>query len=177
MGCYAIDYMVALWGRPRSVQAKAGAPWHVYREAGVESFGQIVADYGSFFAVLATGKQALRSLASMDVAEALSPRNWHNELQLQFSDANVTVHPSEGLVLLDGRAVDPTAYLGGFTCASPFQQLVRAIETGEPPASSAAEARLGVEVLMAAYRSIANGGPVVQLPLDDGRNPLAAPGG
>jgi predicted dehydrogenase len=37
MGCYAIDYMIALWGRPRSVQAKARAPWDVYREARVES--------------------------------------------------------------------------------------------------------------------------------------------
>ncbi len=174
MGCYAIDYMVALWGRPVSVQAKARAPWDAYREAEVESFGQIVADYGSFFAVLATGTQTLRSLSTMGVEEALSPRNWHNELHLQLSDANVTVHPHENLVLLDGRALDADEYLGGFRCASPFEQLAQAIETGVPPASSAAEARLGVEVLMAAYRSIANGGQVVRLPLEDGRNPLTA---
>ena len=177
MGCYAIDYMIALWGRPRSVQAKSSAPWDVYREGGVESFGQVVADYGSFFALLATGKQALRSLPSMDVGEALSPRNWHNELQLQFSDANVTVHPYQDLVLLDGQAVDPGEYLGTFRCVSPFEQLAQAIETGVPPASSAAEACLGVEVLMAAYRSIAGGGEVVRLPLEDGRNPLAAESG
>ncbi|MFN8185470.1 MAG: Gfo/Idh/MocA family oxidoreductase [Gaiellales bacterium] len=172
MGCYAIDYMVGLWGRPRTVQAKSSAPWDVYRDAGVESFGQIVADYGSFFAVLATGKQTLRSLPPMDVSEALSPRNWHNELQLQFADANVTLHPFGDLVLLDGRAVDPAGYLDGFTCSSPFEQLVGAIETGEPPASNAGEARLGVEVLTAAYQSVANGGEVVSLPLEDGRNPL-----
>jgi predicted dehydrogenase len=172
MGCYAIDYMVGLWGRPRTVQAKSMAPWSVYHDAGIESFGQVVADYGSFFAVLAAGKQLLRSLASMDVVEALSPRNWHNVLELQFAEANVTMHPFRNLVLLDGRELDAAAYLGGFTCPTPFKQLVRAMETGVPPASNGEQARLGVEVLMAAYRSIRNGGETVKLPLEDGRNPL-----
>jgi predicted dehydrogenase len=46
LGCYAIDYMIALWGRPKSVQAKSSQSWDIYRQAGVENFGQIVADYG-----------------------------------------------------------------------------------------------------------------------------------
>ena len=62
LGCYAVDYMVALWGLPASIQAKWMKTWDVYREAEVENFGQIVADYGRFFAVLAAGKQRLRSL-------------------------------------------------------------------------------------------------------------------
>lgn len=172
MGCYAVDYMVAAWGRPLTVQAKAASPWQVYRDAGVESFGQIVADYGAFFAVLAVGKQALRSLPPMDLAEALSPRNWHNVLHLQFARANVLVHPYTGLLQLDGRQLDPHEFLGDFRCQTPFGQLVDAIETSVPPASSAAQARLGVEVLMAAYRSIVSEGEVVKLPLADGRNPL-----
>ena len=36
MGCYAIDYMVALWGRPLSVQAKWRKTWDPYRAADVE---------------------------------------------------------------------------------------------------------------------------------------------
>ena len=47
MGCYAIDYMVALWGRPLSVQAKWRKTWDPYSAADVENFGQIVADYGT----------------------------------------------------------------------------------------------------------------------------------
>ena len=86
--------MVALWGLPASVQAKWMRTWDVYREAEVENFGQIVADYGRFFAVLAAGKQPVRSLPSMDLADALSPRNWHSVLELQFEEANLTVLPS-----------------------------------------------------------------------------------
>ena len=172
LGCYAVDYMTALWGVPLSVQAKRATTWEAYEEAGVESFGQIVADYGTFFAVLAAGKQQLRSLPSMDLAEALAPRNWHNVLELQFSEANLTVLRASELVVLDGTVLSVDEYLGGFRCQTPFQQLVEAIETGVPPDSDARAGRLGVEVTMAAYRSIAMGGAPVPLPLEDGRNPL-----
>jgi hypothetical protein len=50
---------------------------------------------------------------------------------------------------------------------------VQAIETSVPPESSAAAGRSSVEVTMAAYRSIVEGGAIVRLPLEDGRNPLA----
>lgn len=36
LGCYAVDYMVGLWGRPRSIQAKTRRAWDAYREAGLE---------------------------------------------------------------------------------------------------------------------------------------------
>jgi predicted dehydrogenase len=172
LGCYAVDYMVALWGLPRSVQAKRMATWDVYREAGVENFGQVVADYGSFFAVLAAGKQRLPSLPSMDLVEALTPRNWHNVLELQLADANLTALPYSDLVLRDGQALTAEQYLGGFRCLTPFEQLARAIETGVPPDSSAGAGRAGVEVTMAAYRSIVEGGAIVPLPFEDGSNPL-----
>jgi predicted dehydrogenase len=174
LGCYAVDYMVALWGLPASVQAKWMHTWDVYREAGVESFGQIVADYGGFFAVLAAGKQTLRSLPSMDLAGALSPRNWHNVLELQLAEANLTVLPWSDLVIRDGRTLSAGEYLGDFRCPTPFEQLARAIETSVPPESDARAGRLGVEVTAAAYRSIVEGGTVVPLPLEDGRNPLVA---
>jgi predicted dehydrogenase len=172
MGCYAIDYMTALWGLPRSVQAKWARTWDVYRDAGVENFGQVIADYGSFFATLAVGKQTLRSLPSMDVAEVLQPRNWHNVIEIQFEDANLTLLPYEGLVIRDGRRIAPKDFVGDLLCPTPFQSLVAAIETGEPPPSNAHAAALGVEVLMAAYRSISED-RAVELPLADGANPLA----
>ena len=173
MGCYAVDYMVALWGRPESVQAKWMKAWDVYRAADVESFGQIVADYGGFYAVLAVGKQTIRSLPSMGVEEALSTGNWHNVLQLQFADANVTVLPYQDLVIRDGRELSAEEYLGTFRSLTPFGQLARAIETSVAPDSGVEVALLGVEVTMAAYRSIREGGAMVTLPLEDGRNPLA----
>jgi predicted dehydrogenase len=174
MGCYAIDYMVALWGRPKSVQAKCMKTWDVYRGADVENFGQIVADYGEFFATLAAGKQTIGSLPSMSLEEALTPRNWHNVLEVQLADANLTVLPYHDLVIRDGQLLSAQDYVGDFEPLTPFGQLARAIETGEPPDSDADAALLGVEVTMAAYRSIKEGGSVVPLPLDDGRHPLVA---
>jgi predicted dehydrogenase len=172
LGCYAVDYMVALWGQPVSVQAKWMKTWDVYRDAEVENFGQVVADYGRFLAVLAAGKQQLRSLPSLELADALSRRNWHDVLELQFADANLTVLPSNDLVIRDGQALTVEQYLGDFRCPTPFEQLVQAIETSTPPDSDARVGRLGVEVTMAAYRSISEGGAAVPLPLEEGRNPL-----
>ena len=171
MGCYAIDYMTAMWGLPRSVQAKWMRTWGVYAEAGVENFGQLVADYGDFFAVLAVGKQAIRSLPSMDVKEALQPRNWHNVMEVQFEGTNLTLLPYDGLVIRDGHRIEPNEFVAGVDCPTPFQSLVRAIETGRPPDSDAEAGSLGVEVLMAAYLSILEERPV-ELPLADGSNPL-----
>ena len=176
MGCYAIDYMVALWGRPLSVQAKWRKTWDPYRAADVENFGQLVADYGDFYATLAAGKQTIRSLPTMSVEEALAPRNWQNVLQLQFADVNLTVLPQLDLVIRDGREVTVQEYVGEFETLTPFGQLERAIETGAAPDSSAEAALLGVEVTMAAYRSIKEGGAAVELPLEDGANPLIAEG-
>jgi len=163
LGCYAVDYMIGLWGRPASIQAKTTAYWDVYREAEVENFGQVIADYGDFFASLASGKQPLAGLPSMDVAGALDPANWHNVLELQFEHHNLTVLPFQDVLMHNGARVPLPEYLDGYAPVSPFQQLVRAIETGHPPESDAASARLGVEVLMAAYRSAAEGGAPVPL--------------
>jgi predicted dehydrogenase len=172
MGCYAVDYMVALWSRPLSVQAKRMLTWDVYRSAGVENFGQIVADYGGFFAILAVGKQTIRSLPPMELEEALTPGNWPNLLQLQFADANLTVLPHLDLVIRDGRRLSAEQYTGSFRPLTPFGQLARAIETGVAPDSDVEVAALGVEITMAAYRSIKEGGAIVPLPLEDGRHPL-----
>jgi predicted dehydrogenase len=164
LGCYAVDYMIGLWGRPRSIQAKSTGYWDIYSEAGVENFGQVIADYGDFFAVLASGKQPLRGLPTMDVAEALKPRNWHNVLEMQFEQHNLTVLPFDDVLIHNGTRISLEEYLAGYTCPTPFQQLQRALETGQAPDSSVASARLGVEVLMAAYESAAAGGTSVPLP-------------
>ena len=167
--------MIGLWGRPKSIQAKSTAYWDIYREAGVENFAQVLADYGDFFAVLASGKQPLRSLPSMDVAEALNPRNWHNILELQFEQHNWTVLPFESLLIHNGRRIPFERFLSGYACPTPFQQLLRAIETGQTPESGVASARLGVEVLTAAYRSAERGGTSVVLPEEGSGNPSARP--
>ncbi len=172
LGCYAIDYMVGLWGRPKWVQAKSTNYWDIYRQADVENFGQIIADYGSFFAIIATGKQPLQTLPTMDVTEALNPRNWHNVLEMQFERHNLTVLPFHNLLIHNGRTIAGDDYVGSYQVTSPFQQLMQAIESSTPPDSNAESARLGVEVLMAAYKSTQNGGAAVPLPFDEGANPL-----
>ena len=177
MGCYAIDYMVALFGRPRAVQAKRAAFWDVYAAARVENFGQIIADYGAFFAVLATGKQPLAALPSVGVDEALETRYWHNVIELQCEHHNLTVLPFHDLVIRDGERMSASAYVAGDDCPSPFAQLVGAIGSGVAPDSGVEAALAGVEVLMAAYRSCEEDGARIDLPLGDGANPLVAASG
>lgn len=172
LGCYAIDYMVALWGLPKSVQAKSRNYWDIYRQANIENFGQIIADYGDFFAILSTGKQPLQTLPTMDVTEALNPCNWHNVLELQFEHHNLTVMPFHNTLIHNGTEISLDDYLGNYVCLTPFQQLTQAIETGQPPDSDAKIARMGVEVLMAAYKSTVENGKIVELPLEEGKNPL-----
>jgi predicted dehydrogenase len=164
LGCYAIDYMVALFGAPRCVQAKLMRAWQPYADAELESFGQIVADYGNFFAVLAAGKQAIERLPSMDVAEALRPEHWHNLIEMRFEHRNVTAMPFAGALVIDGRPVTREAFLAGYRYRSPFRQLIDAIETGGQPDSGVSVARLGVEVLAAAYRSARDGGATIAFP-------------
>ena len=172
LGSYAIDYMIELWGRPKSIQAKNTNYWDIYRQARIENFGQIIADYGSFFAILASGKQPLQTLPSMDVTEALHPRNWHNILEMQFEAHNLTVMPFHRILIHNGTQIPLEEYLDGYVCLTPFQQLTKAIETSQAPDSNVESARLGVEVLMAAYQSAMNDGRLVPLPLEGGENPL-----
>jgi len=174
MGCYAIDYMLALFGMPVSVQARKSDFWGYYSQAGVENFGQIVADYGSFYALLNSGKQTLSTLPEMDVAGALKPQNWHNVMELQFEGHNITALPYGDYLLHNGERISAADYLTGYEFRSAFRQLSDAIEGGGKPESNAAIAVEGVELLMAAYRSALQGGAAVQLPLKDGGNPLVS---
>jgi len=172
MGCYAIDYMLALYGMPKSVQARISAFWGHYSAAGVENFDQIVADYGSFYALLNCGKQAIGSLKPMDVAGALQPKHWHNVMELQFQGHNITVLPYSDFLIRDGEQIAVADYLAGYEFRSAFRQLTDAIEGGPAPDSGARIAMEGVEVLMAAYRSALQDGAAIALPLADGANPL-----
>ncbi len=172
MGCYAIDYMLALFGMPNKVQARKSSFWGHYSQAGVENFGQIVADYGTFFALLNAGKQPLTSLGSMDVAGALQPRHWHNVIELQFERHNITALPFSDYLLRDGEKIAVADYLVGYDFRSAFRKLTDAIEGGLEPESNARVASEGVELLMAAYRSALQDGERIKLPLKDGGNPL-----
>ncbi len=172
MGCYAIDYMVALFGIPLRVQARKSDFWRYYSRAGVKNFGQIVADYGNFYALLNAGKQPLKSLENMDVAGALQPRHCHNVMELQFEGHNITTMPYSEFLLRGGKQIAVAEYLEGYDFRSAFRQLNDAMEGGPEPESNAAVAAQGVELLMAAYRSALQDGASVKLPLEDGGNPL-----
>jgi len=160
MGCYAIDYLVTLLGAPRSVRAKWRHEWFAYRNANVEHFGQIIADYGDFYAVLAVGKQQLRG-----------ETRHSNCLSLLTEHENVLIDGCANLVTVNNVPLSFDDYVRGFPVESPLDQLIRCVDTAENPSSSVAVGALGVELLMAAYHSIVEGRPV-ELPLTNGRNPL-----
>ena len=162
MGCYALDYAVALFGRPKAVAAKWRKTWDVYRAADVENFGQIVLDYGDFFAFLEVGKQQLEG-----------ERRHSNCLTINFEHQTLLIDASARLVTVNHIAQDYEKFSQGATAVGSVEQLIAAIEKGTPPTNNLETAVVATETLMGAYQSIRDG-KAVTLPLRSGKNPLVA---
>ena len=160
MGCYAVDFAVALFGRPRAVTAKWRKQWDVYRQAGVENFGQIVLDYGEFLAFLEVGKQQLSG-----------PSRHSNLMTVNFEHRTLMIDASAQLVAVNHAPVDWKEFGRGAKAVSSVEQLLSALRDGTPPSSGAESVLAATEVLMAAYRSIVEARPIA-LPLESGANPL-----
>lgn len=160
MGCYAIDYAVSLFGRPKAVTAKWRKLWNVYVEANVENFGQIILDYGDFFAFLEVGKQQL-----------VEERRHSNSMTINFEDQTMFIDASAQVVTINHVPQDYDQFVEGATVVGSVEQLIDAIENGTPPTSNIETALIAVETLMAAYRSILEE-QTVALPLSSGENPL-----
>ncbi len=161
MGCYAIDYAVALFGSPRAVTAKWRKEWDVYRDANVENFGQIVLDYGPFFAFLEVGKQQLPA-----------PSRHSNVMTINFEHRTVVIDASAQLVAVNHVPVDWQQFSRGARAVGSVEQLLAALREGVPPTSNAQSVVAATEVLMAAYRSIVEN-RTITLPLALGENPLS----
>jgi predicted dehydrogenase len=161
MGCYAIDFAVALLGRPRAVTAKWRKQWDVYRQAGVENFGQIVLDYGDFFAFLEVGKQQLPG-----------PSRHSNVLTVNFEHRTLLIDASAQRAMVNHVPVDWNEFCRGAKAVGSVDQLLAALRSGTTPASGTQSLVAATEVLMAAYRSIVEG-RTIPLPLASGENPIA----
>ena len=162
MGCYAIDFAVTLLGMPIAVQAKCAKFWKEYQETDIENYGQIVLDYGDFYAMLSVGKQKLID----------EPIKGNNSLSLLFEHTNIFIDPYSETLMISGISKEFQEYLSDYKNESSIEQLLRCIETGEEPESNVRIGAMGVEVLMAAYRSIIDHGRIVSLPLKEQQNPL-----
>jgi predicted dehydrogenase len=160
MGCYALDFAVALFGRPRAVTAKWRKQWDVYRQANVENFGQIVLDYGDFFAFLEVGKQQL-----------VGPSRHSNVMTVNFEHRTLLIDASAQLVTVNHVPVDWSQFGSKARAVGSVEQLLTALREGVTPASNADSVVAATEVLMAAYRAIVENRRV-SLPLASGENPL-----
>ena len=164
MGCYAIDFAVSMLGRPRAVTAKWRKEWSVYREADVEHFGQIILDYGEFYAFLDVGKQQLAS-----------PSRHSNELIVNFEHRTLRIDPSARQVSINHVPQVWDDFARGAAALSSVDQMLKALREGIPPSSGTETIVDATEVLMAAYQSILEGSRPVSLPLPRGDNPLTRP--
>ena len=160
MGCYAIDYAVALLGSPKEVSAKWRRTWDVYQESEVENFGQIVLDYGDFFAFLEVGKQQLTG-----------ERRHSNSVTVNFEHETLHIDASAQVATINHVPLGYEEFVRGATATGPVEQLIAAIENGVRPTSDVDTGVRATEVLMAAYRSIVEE-RTVGLPLESGENPL-----
>ena len=160
LGCYAVDFAVALLGRPRRVEATWQHEWRAYKKADVEHFGQIVLDYGSFYATLAVGRLQLKGRF-----------NHSNMLHLVAQHRTILIDSYNSLVIRNNIPVTWTHYMRDFKAETALDQLITCMDEDTEPESSMEVAADGMEVLMAAYRSILDE-TSVSLPLGDGHNPL-----
>src|SRR5262249_24839695 len=161
MGCYAIDYAVELLGRPRSGLAKRRQEWDVYRRADVENFGQIVLDYGDFFAMLEAGKQQLPA-----------PSRHANALTITFEHRAIHIDTTARPVSLNHVPQDWDAFTRGARAVGSADRLIRALRDRISPGDDVGTIVDATEVLMAAYESSLQGGCPIALPLPRGDNPL-----
>ena len=162
MGCYAIDYAVSLFGRPETVTAKWRKTWDAYEAADVENFGQIVLDYGDFFAFLEVGKQQLAG-----------EHRHKNAMTINFEHETMFIDARAEVVIINHVPQDYHRFVEGAKALGSVEQIIRAIEDGTPPTSNIETALLATETLMAAYQSIVEE-QTVTLPLSSGENPLVA---
>ena len=160
MGCYAIDFAVSLFGRPKAVGAKWRKNWDVYKKADVENFGQIVLDYGDFFAFLEVGKQQL-----------VGDRRHGNSMTINFENKTFLIDASAGVVTVNHVPRNFDEFAKGARVVGSVEQLIAAMEEGTPPSSNADTIVVATETLMAAYESIVEN-RTVTLPLASGANPL-----
>lgn len=161
MGCYALDFAVALFGRPAAVSAKWRKTWPCYVEADVENFGQIILDYGEFLAFLEVGKQQLIGAARHS-----------NHMTINFEHKTLFIDASAEEVSINHVPCPYGTFAEGATAMGSVEQLIAAIEQGVSPTSNAETGVLATEALMAAYQSIVDGGRTVTVPLASGANPL-----
>ena len=161
MGCYAIDYAVAFMGRPHAVTARWRKEWDVYRAANVEHFGQIILDYGDYYAFLEAGKQQL-----------VGKSRHSNTLSINFEHRTLRIDASTEQVAVNHVPVDWATYTRGAKAVGSVDQLLAALREGTSPSSGVETIIDATEVLMAAYESILQGNRPVRLPLANGDNPL-----
>jgi predicted dehydrogenase len=161
MGCYAIDYAVSLLGRPRSVLAKTRKEWDVYRQANVENFGQIVLDYGDFFAFLEAGKQQLPG-----------PSRHANALTITFEHCAIHIDATAHQVSLNHIPHDWHSFVRGSGATSSADRLIHPLGNGASAGDDVTGIVDATEVLMAAYESSLQAGRPVPSPLARGDNPL-----
>lgn len=160
MGCYGIDYAIHVLGLPDQVEARKQTFWKPYIQAGVENFGQIILDYGDFWATLSVGKQAVSGEPGK-----------RNALTIEFETGNLFLDPGADTYIENGIAKPLASYIADHKVKSPFDQLIDQMEKGIPPESDIESAVEGVYILCAAYQSIISRRSI-RVPLEQPVNPL-----
>ena len=162
MGCYAIDYVVSLFGKPANIMAKWRKTWDVYQADNVENFGQIILDYDNFYAFLDVGKQQLKK------------EHLHSNLMtINFEHKTITIDANAKVVIINHLIQDYEEFIQDIAVVGSVEQLIDAIEHSKYPSSNIENAVAATEILMAAYQSIVEKQPVT-LPLSSGKNPLVS---
>ncbi|OGG52986.1 MAG: hypothetical protein A3F84_19250 [Candidatus Handelsmanbacteria bacterium RIFCSPLOWO2_12_FULL_64_10] len=161
LGSHPVDYLYSVFGSPRRVYGRMeNLYWDEYRAFGTEDMATLLCDYGTFSALIVTGRSKVqKEVPAVNTVDVACEGRW-----VRVDGAAYTVNG-------DPAQVPPAPLPPGPACV---QHLIDCILNDAAPQTGLQNGLAVTEIVTAAYQS-AQSGDFVDLPLKDENHPLIAP--
>jgi predicted dehydrogenase len=158
LGSHPVDYLYSVFGSPRRVYCRMeNLYWDEYKAFGTEDMATLLCDYGTFSALIVTGRSKVRKeVAAVNAIDVACEGRW------------VRVDGSAYAVNGDPVQVPPAPLPPGPACV---QHLIDCILSGAEPQTGLPNGLAVTEIVTAGYQS-ARSGDFIDLPLKDENHPL-----
>jgi predicted dehydrogenase len=161
LGSHPVDYLYNVFGCPKRVYCRMeNLFWDEYEAFGTEDMATLLCDYGTFSALVVTGRNKVRKeIPAVNALHVACEGRW-----IRVDDDRYTIN---------GDAVEvPSAPLP--PRESCVQHLIDCIVHNAEPRTGVLNGLAVAEIVTAAYQSARSGG-FVELPLKDENHPLISP--
>lgn len=161
LGSHPVDYLYSVFGYPKRVHCRReNLYWDEYKAFGTEDMATLLCDYGTFSALVVTGRSKVRKeLPAVNALDVACEGRW--------------VRVDDDLYTVNGERVEvPSASLP--PRESCVQHLIDCILHDAEPETGVHNGLAVAEIVTAAYQSAQSGG-FIELPLKDENHPLISP--